>query len=116
MIGRTVVFTTSSDVEAALVSGLLEAEGLEAAIERSPLRSVFPVPIAFFGQLRITVPAAVADEARELLARAVLILDREKMNLAAANADMAQQLVANELAKGPSGPPERGAVSSAPSR
>ena len=69
MIGRTVVFTTSSDVEAALVSGLLEAEGLEAAIERSPLRSVFPVPIAFFGQLRITVPAAVADEARELLAR-----------------------------------------------
>jgi hypothetical protein len=60
--------------------------------------------------------AVALETARELLARAVLILDREKMNLAAANADMAQQLVANELAKGPSGPPERGAVSSAPSR
>ena len=60
--------------------------------------------------------AVALETARELLARAVLILDREKMNLAAANADLAQQLVANELAKGPSGPPERGAVSSAPSR
>jgi ribonuclease-3 len=69
VIGRSVVFTTSSDVEAALVSGLLEAEGLEPAIERSPLRSVFPVPIAFFGQLRITVPAVAVEEARTLLAR-----------------------------------------------
>ena len=69
MTGRTVVCTTTSEPEAALVAGLLEAEGFSPAIERSPLRSVFPVPIAFFGQLRVTVPDEEADEARRLLRR-----------------------------------------------
>ena len=69
MTPRTVVFTTTSEPEAALVSGLLQAEGLSPAIERSPLRSVFPIPVAFFGQLRITVPAVEADEAWGLLKR-----------------------------------------------
>lgn len=69
MTGRTVVSTTSSEPEAALVCGLLEAEGFEPTIERSPLRSVFPVPIAFFGQLRITVPDEEAEEARRVLRR-----------------------------------------------
>ncbi len=69
MTTRTVVFTTSSDAEAALVSGLLEAEGLSPVIERSGLRSVFPVPIAAFGQLRITVEPDEADVAAALLRR-----------------------------------------------
>lgn len=69
MTGRTVVCTTTSEPEAALVAGLLEAEGFSPAIERSPLRSVFPVPIAFFGQLRVTVPDEEADEASRLLRR-----------------------------------------------
>jgi hypothetical protein len=43
--------------------------------------------------------AVALETARELLTRAVVILDREKLSLAAANADMAQHLVANELAK-----------------
>jgi hypothetical protein len=60
--------------------------------------------------------AVALETARELLARAVVILDQEKMNLAAANADMAQQLVANELAKAQSAPTGRGTVSQAPSR
>jgi len=69
MTGRVVVRTTSSEPEAAVVYGLLAAEGLFPAIERSTLRSVLPVPVAFFGQLRITVPAEEADEARQLLDR-----------------------------------------------
>ncbi|WP_396623894.1 ribonuclease III [Luteitalea sp.] len=69
MKGRTVVCTTQSEAEAALVAGLLEAEGLSPTIERSPLRSVFPVPIAFFGQLRVTVPDEEADDATRLLRR-----------------------------------------------
>jgi hypothetical protein len=48
--------------------------------------------------------AVALETARELLSRAVVILDRERMNLAAANADMAQQLVATELAKEGSDP------------
>jgi ribonuclease-3 len=67
--GRTVVCTTTSEPEATLVAGRLEAEGFSPAIERSPLRSVFPVPIAFFGQLRVTVPDEEADEASRLLRR-----------------------------------------------
>lgn len=66
---RAVVCTTQSEAEAALVVGLLEAEGLSPVIERSPLRSVFPVPIAFFGQLRVTVPDEEADVAMRLLRR-----------------------------------------------
>ena len=69
MSGRTVVCTTTSEPEATLVAGLLEAEGFSPVIERSPLRSVFPVPIAFFGQLRVTVPDEEADEAGGLLRR-----------------------------------------------
>lgn len=69
MNGRVVVFTTTSEPEAALVSGLLEAEGLSPFVERSPLRSVFPIPVAFFGQLRITVPAEEASDAERLLRR-----------------------------------------------
>lgn len=69
MTGRTAVCITTSEPEAALVSGLLEAEGFSPAIERSTLRSVFPVPIAFFGQLRVTVPDDEAEEARQLLQR-----------------------------------------------
>lgn len=69
MTGRTVVCTTSSEPEAALVAGLLEAEGLSPIVERSPLRSVFPVPIAFFGQLRVSVPDEEAAEAQRLLRR-----------------------------------------------
>ena len=69
MTGRTVVCTTTSEPEAALVSGLLEGEGFSPIVERSPLRSVFPVPIAFFGQLRVSVPDAEAEEAQRLLRR-----------------------------------------------
>ncbi|MGV3519580.1 MAG: ribonuclease III [Luteitalea sp.] len=69
MTGRSVVCTTTSDAEASLVSGLLEAEGFTPLVERSPLRSVFPVPIAFFGQLRVTVPDDEAEEAQRLLRR-----------------------------------------------
>jgi ribonuclease-3 len=69
MTSRTVVFTTSSEPEAALVVGLLDAEGLSPVIERSPLRSVFPIPVAFFGQLRVAVPPEEAGMARQLLKR-----------------------------------------------
>ena len=69
MTSRAVVLTTTSDAEAALVSGILEAEGLSPLVERSPLRSVFPVPIALFGQLRVTVPHGEAEEATRVLAR-----------------------------------------------
>ena len=69
MTRRSVVCTTTSEPEAVLVVGLLEAEGFTPTIERSPLRSVFPVPIAFFGQLRVTVPHDQAAEAERLLHR-----------------------------------------------
>ena len=69
MTGRTVVCTTTSEPEAALVAGLLEAEGFSPVVERSSLRAVFPVPIAMFGQLRVTVPDEEAEEAARVLRR-----------------------------------------------
>lgn len=69
MTGRTAVCTTTSEAEAALVAGLLEAEGFTPLVERSPLRTVFPVPIALFGQLRVSVPDEEAEAARTLLRR-----------------------------------------------
>lgn len=67
MTGRTVVFSTGSDAEASIVCGLLEAHGLSPLVERSTLRSVFPLPVALFGQLRITVADHDAGEAEQLL-------------------------------------------------
>lgn len=67
MSGRVVVFSTHSDAEASIVCGLLDAHGLAALVERSPLRNVFPLPVALFGQLRVSVADTEGDEALRLI-------------------------------------------------
>jgi ribonuclease III len=64
---REVVFRTHSDAEASIVRGLLEAHGLDVRLEQEGLRRVFPLPVAPFGELQITVADEDADEARRLL-------------------------------------------------
>lgn len=64
---RTVVFRTSSDAEASIVRGLLEAHGLEVRQEQEGLRHVFPLPASSFGEIRLTVDGEDADDARRLL-------------------------------------------------
>jgi ribonuclease-3 len=59
------IFTTSSDVEARVVRGLLEAHGVLSFV--SSEAGVLPVSVGRFGEVRITVHAAEAHEARRII-------------------------------------------------
>lgn len=69
----TVVFRTHSDVEATIVLGLLEANGLYAAASSDLSHALFPLSIDGLGEVRIAVPAGEAE-----IARAILREPREK--------------------------------------
>jgi len=60
------VFTTASDVEARIVRGLLEAHGVMSIVS-SEARGVLPVSVGKFGEVRITVHADEAAEARRII-------------------------------------------------
>jgi ribonuclease III len=61
-----VIFTTSSDVEARVVGGLLEAHGVMTMVLSEP-RGVLPVSVGSLGEVRISVHASEADEARRII-------------------------------------------------
>jgi ribonuclease III len=64
--GFITIFTTASDVEARVVRGLLEAHGITSFVS-SESRGVWPVSVGRFGEVRITVHAAEAEEARRII-------------------------------------------------
>jgi ribonuclease-3 len=61
-----VIFTTSSDIEARVVRGLLEAHGVMSMVRSEP-RSVLPVSVGSLGEVRISVHPSEADEARRII-------------------------------------------------
>jgi len=61
-----IIFTTASDVEARVVRGLLEAHGVMSFVSSEP-RGVLPVSVGRFGEVRITVHAEEAVEARRII-------------------------------------------------
>lgn len=67
MSDPVVIFRTASQIEANVVKGLLEANGIQAIILAHLTRSVFPLAISGEGELRIAVGAEQADEAREVI-------------------------------------------------
>jgi len=60
------IFTTSSDIEARVVRGLLEAHGVMSIVSSEP-RGVLPVSVGSLGEVRIAVHAAEADEAQRII-------------------------------------------------
>jgi ribonuclease-3 len=62
-----VIFRTQSDVEASLVQGLLEANGVPSVVSASVSHAVFPLTVNELGEVRIAVDEADADEARRIL-------------------------------------------------
>jgi ribonuclease III len=64
-----VVFRTHSDIEASIVRGLLEAHGIFAALSSDLTHAVFPLSIDGLGEVRVSVPAGQADEARDIIAQ-----------------------------------------------
>jgi ribonuclease-3 len=65
--GLAVVFRTNSDIEAAIVLGLLEAHGIYAAASSALTHSVFPLSIDGLGEVRIAVPASQAEAATAII-------------------------------------------------
>jgi len=62
-----IVETVGTDEEAALIAGYLESEGVPARVE-SLLFHQEPVTFGRLGEVRIFVPGADVERARELLA------------------------------------------------
>jgi ribonuclease III len=62
-----VIFNTPSDIEARVVSSLLEAHGIMAVASSGISRSVFPLSVDSAVDVRIAVHASEADEARRII-------------------------------------------------
>ncbi len=67
MADPIVIFRTHSDVEASVVKSLLDAHGVVAMVSSDVTHSVLPLTIDGLGEVRITVSAEEADEARRLI-------------------------------------------------
>ena len=62
-----VIFRTHSDIEASIVRGLLEANGIMTMLASDVPHSVFPLTINGLGEVRISVRSTDADDARRLI-------------------------------------------------
>lgn len=62
------IFRTHSQVEASVVRGLLEANGVMPIVSSSPLRSVFPFTVSALGEVRIAVHPDEAEDATRIIA------------------------------------------------
>ncbi len=50
-----------------MVRGLLEAHGIPCLVSAEAIRTIFPAPASAHGDVRLSVPADLADEARRLI-------------------------------------------------
>lgn len=62
-----VIFRTHSDIEASIVRGLLESNGIMTMVASDIPHSVFPLSINGLGEVRISVRTDDADDARRLI-------------------------------------------------
>jgi ribonuclease-3 len=61
------IFQTRSPIEADIVRGLLEANGLMPIVSSATARSIFPFTVSELGDVRISVHADEADDATRLI-------------------------------------------------
>jgi ribonuclease-3 len=67
MATPTVVFTTSSDIEASVVMALLDSQGIPSFRASGQTHSVWPMPVSPLGEIRIAVAEDLADDARRII-------------------------------------------------
>ena len=67
MADLVVIFRTHSDVEASVVRGLLDSHGIQSIASSDVPHSVFPLTVNGLGEVRISVQAEAADEARRII-------------------------------------------------
>jgi ribonuclease-3 len=63
-----IVFTTTSDIEASVVIGLLDSQGIACFRISGNPQAIWPMAVNALGEIRIAVGAEVADEARRIIA------------------------------------------------
>jgi len=62
-----VIFRTHSDVEASIVRGLLEANGIPSVVASDVPHNVFPLNVAELGEVRVSVRSEDAEEAQHII-------------------------------------------------
>jgi ribonuclease-3 len=62
-----VIFRTHSDIEASIVRGLLEAHGVMSIVASAVPHAVFPLSVNGLGEVRISVRADEAEEAKRII-------------------------------------------------
>ena len=67
MATPVIIFCARSDVEARIVRGLLEANGVSSVVDAPFTHSVFPVNVNELGDVRIAVHPDDADEAKRII-------------------------------------------------
>ena len=67
MSDLVVIFRTQSDVEASIVRGLLEANGIPSVVASDVPHNVFPLNVAELGEVRVSVRRDDAEEARHVI-------------------------------------------------
>ena len=67
MADLVVIFSTQSDVEASIVRGLLEAHGVPSIVSSPATHALFPLNVNELGEVRISVHAGDAEEARRII-------------------------------------------------
>src|SRR6186997_1338743 len=63
----TVVFATSSDIEASVVIALLDSQGIASFRVSGQTHSVWPMAVSALGEIRIAVAEELAEEARRII-------------------------------------------------
>ena len=63
----TVVFITSSDIEASVVIALLDSQGIPSFRASGQTHSVWPMAVSSLGEIRIAVAEELAEEARRII-------------------------------------------------
>ena len=63
----TVVFVTSSDIEASVVMALLDSQGIASFRASGQTHSVWPMAVSSHGEIRIAVADELAEEARRII-------------------------------------------------
>src|SRR3954469_21463758 len=67
MSDLVIIFRTQSDVEASIVRGLLEAHGIPSVVASDVPHNVFPLAVSDLGEVRLSVRAEDAEEARHVI-------------------------------------------------
>ncbi len=62
-----VIFSTTSDIEASIVTALLESHGIQNFRISGNPQTILPMSVSSLGRIRIAVPEAVAGEARAII-------------------------------------------------